>query len=294
MSTVKIQFRKGLPQKAVAVPTLPDPSRVSRPKTFHQFIGQAGRGGLGNQRMTGVNRRVGLRFQLKSQANTVEVCGAVRDVLENLGEDPVFEDPEEPDGPLSAGLDALYDSLRPIYMIDGLAAEYNGRFTRSDVYMLMSRIIRNALMLGSDWVIGSEASWRFTDEAFQTRSSEVFGDKMTTAFPELAVGDPDFGIAERTCNVLDLALRRLASMYNSQSKDRDLGPNGEMLTPGECIRLAYTALDTACDYGVVPNDPSSAFMLVRKECYDQYKAMGEGVFGPLNVPGGPVPWSWAG
>jgi hypothetical protein len=218
-------------------------------------------------------------------------------------EDPAVEDPgpvPEPhidldEGPLAAGLNALGTVARHLWGIDFFAAKINRRFTRSDVYNLMAAVIVRAIVKGEGWVAGSMPSWRFTAEAFQTRASEISGDKMTTEFPVFENKmHPELGLAQGLCSVMDIVLRRLVGQCNEQESDRDLGPDGEVLTSGECVRLAYVALDAATDIGIVPGDADSVFMKVRKEVYAQYNAMGEGLFGSWSHPGTPVPWSWGG
>jgi hypothetical protein len=232
----------------------------------------------------------------------------VNDVMARLGELEIREDPDcedpgpvpEPrieleEGPFADGLNALGTVARHLGDIDVSIAKINRRFTRSDVYNLMASVIMGAFIRGEGWIAGSERSWRHTAEAFRTRASELLGDAMTTEVPVFENKmHPELGLAQGVCSVMDIVLRRLVGQYNNQESDRDLGPNGEYLTSGECVRLAYVVLDAATDTGVVPDDADSVFMKVRKEVYDQYTEMGEGVFGSWSHPGGPVPWSWGG
>lgn len=208
--------------------------------------------------------------------------------------EPVVADPPpQYDGPFSAGLAGIENMLNIAEQVDGIAAVLCWRFTRADVYAAMAEVIERHVGYGSDWVLGSEDSWRWTAEAFRTRAAELNGDKMTTKIPALTVTSvADFGIGERALLALDLIVREVAGQYGQQRGDADLGPNGELLTTGECVRLCYCALNSAIKTGVLPNE--GAFQDVRKELYAQYNAMGEGRFGPFNVPGGPVPWSWGG
>ena len=229
-----------------------------------------------------------------------EMFGDTDEILVEPEPVPEFVAPGYPlsSGPLVSAISGVSDIYHYALMVSDFSANIDNRFRRADVYELMARIIRFAIDTEADWVKGSAPSWRFTKEAFLTRSSELLGDAMTTEFP-VFVSVPssngiDYGVTAHFFNMMTTVIRRLVGQLVSQEGDRDLGPNGELLTGGECVRLAYTALDAVTDMRIVPGDADSSFMKVRMECYNQYKAMGEGVFGPWAHPGGPVPWSWAG
>ena len=243
-----------------------------------------------------------------SQEDKLEIMEIFRDLVGG-GDDPVVVQPEpepepadpslpDPNGPFAPALGGVVSVYQYLTIVNDFSAERDGRFTRSDIYRLMASVIEFGLTSGADWVLGSEQSWRFTKEAFITRASEVSGDVMTTEFP-LFVSVPssngvDYGVTAHFFNLMTTALRRLKSQLIAQSGDRDIGPNGEILTNGECVRMCYVALDSITDMKIVPSDRASNFMKVRMECYNQYKAMGEGVFGPWAHPGSSTAWSWAG
>jgi len=209
-------------------------------------------------------------------------------------------DPPDPgptlNGPFEAAIYGLYTVYDWVSFLNGSSARIENRFTRSDIYTMMAEAISTAIDFNAEWVIGSVPSWRYTKEAYQTRASELLGDKMTTEVPTFvsqpqALSPIDYGVTEAFVNKLDLVLRRLVGSFTDCATDRDVGPNGEILTPGECVRLGYNFIDAITDNGLVPNDAGSNFMRVRKELYDQYRAMGEGVFGPFSRIVGPTPWS---
>lgn len=196
----------------------------------------------------------------------------------------------------SNGLDIVSEWL---WFVNSFSVGINNRFTRSDIYTMMADFISMSLDDGAEWTVGSGPSWRFTKEAYRTRSSEILGDKMTTELPELVsverpMTDVDYGVTEALFNKIDIVLRRLVGGFERQTSDRDKGPMGELLTTGECVRLGYIFLDALTDTDLAPGGADSNFMKVRMECYKQYKGMGEGVFGPFGNPGGSVAWSWAG
>ena len=212
---------------------------------------------------------------------------------------PIVVPEPTPVGPFDVGMNGLNVVSEWLWFFNSHSLEVKNRFTRSDIYSMMAEFISMSLDDGAEWTVGSGPSWRFTKEAFQTRASEILGDKMTTEVPELVsidrpMSDVDFGVTEALFSKVDLLLRRLVGGFNRQTDDRDKGPMGELLTTGECVRLGYIFLDALTDTGLAPDDDSSTFMKVRKECYTQYKAMGEGTFGPFTNPGGTVAWSWAG
>ena len=202
-------------------------------------------------------------------------------------------------GPLNSAMGGLLEVSGYVELANNFSVSKMNRFTRSDVYTLAAIMIAKGMRERASWMRDSAPSWRFAAEAFQTRASEVSGDRMTTEWLELESHEQfgtgvDLGVTEHACNMLSLILRKTAGQLEAQTSDRDLGPSGEVLTGGECVRVAYTALDALIDAKILPGEASSVFMKVRKEMYAQYKAMGEGVFGSWSHPGTPVPWSWAG
>lgn len=202
-------------------------------------------------------------------------------------------------GPFDTAMDGLSTVSDWLWFVNTFSMEINNRFTCSDIYTMMADFISMGLDNGAEWTIGSGPSWRFAKEAFRTRASELLGDKMTTELPvltatDLPMTDIDFGVTEALFNKIDIVLRRLVGGFVRQTEDRNKGPMGEILTTGECVRLGFIFLDAITDTGLAPDHKDSNFMKVRMECYNQYKGMGEGVFGPFGNPGGSVAWSWAG
>lgn len=214
--------------------------------------------------------------------------------------EPIVPIPQGPDksGPLAAASVNMGEVYQYLWLVNDFSAERGNRFTRSNIYELMADVIDYGINSEADWVEGSVPSWRFTKEAFMTRASEISGDVMATEFPTFksykSSNGVDYGVTAHLFNMMTAVMRRLVGQFLAQSEDRNLGPNGELLTNGECVRLAYVALDAITDMKFVPATADSTFMKVRMECYNQYKAMGEGVFGPWSHPGGSTPWSWAG
>jgi len=210
--------------------------------------------------------------------------------------EPVYDGQPDPAGPFAAGASGMFLVYQWLWFVNDFAASIGNRFTRSDIYTMMAQAVAIGIDNQAQWTVGSVPSWRFAKEAYQTRASELIGDKMTTEIEVFksttqALSDIDYGVTENLLNKLDLVLRRLSGSFSECSTDRDLGPNGELLTTGECVRLGYNFLDVITDFKLVPDTADSNFMKVRKELYDQYRAMGEGSFGPFTRLGTPAPWS---
>ena len=190
-------------------------------------------------------------------------------------------------GPLDGPIDGMDELVDSIAFFNAFSAKIGNRFTKSAVYDMMAKFISAGIDSGAWWTVGSVPSWRYVKEAFQTRSSQLFGDKMTTGV--LPVVTAGYGETESLLNKTDIVIRRLFSMFSQQAGDRDLGPDGEQHTTGECVRICYVFLDAITDEGLVPNDAESNFTKVKAEVYDLYDKLGEGVFGPFTFPPGYVP-----
>ena len=232
-----------------------------------------------------------------------ELVALIREVISGSQPEPTPQPAEEeigPDltGPLGVALRGLMKAQHYAWAVNEFAASRKNRFRRCDVYDLL--VYLNQLMADNEepWVTGNESTWRWTNEALMTRSSEVSGDAITTEWQPVEshsiLGGPDYGVAERLANWLDLAMKKLIGCYLDQSTDSDLGPKGESMSSGDQLRLCETFLDFLTDSKLVPDGKDSAFVKVRYEIREQYKAMGEGVFAPWSHPGGTVPWSWGG
>jgi hypothetical protein len=200
-------------------------------------------------------------------------------------------------GPFAAGLEEAGQWLSWVAKFDSICVRNGNRFTRSAVYIAAAEMIEGAIDVGEPWIGNSERSWRSAAEAYRTRAAEVGGDHMTTEvepFVEIpsGFGGHKYGVGEALMNRFGVAVRKMASAWKDAISDDDRGPEGEDHTVGECVRMTYVAIDAMIDARMVPG--AGAFQDVRREVYAQYKDMGEGVFGPFHVPGGPVPWSWGG
>lgn len=213
---------------------------------------------------------------------------------------PAPTEPEPaPSGVLAPGLAGLLVATQYLWAANDFAAQLGNRFRRCDVYDMLVYLVEMSMEAGEVWVQDSPGSWRWTKEALMTRSSEISHDMLTTEWPVLeshtqAMSTVDYGITERLANLLDLLLRKMSGAWQRQHADRDRSATGEPLSNGDCLRLCWDLLDFLTDHKLVPTDSGSAFMRVRAEVRSQYKALGEGSFGPYAAPGGSQPWSWAG
>ena len=236
-----------------------------------------------------------------------EILADLADRLDTMERQNAVIGTTPPDFSLAASYpigSALAGVLPYLDVIDIACSRHHNRFTRSAVYTLLADLIETGLAYET-WVAGSEPSWRSAMEALRTRAAEVAGDHIGTDVPVFTPpsgdvsgsaahylpGGNSYGVLEHACNVLGSMLRPVMAQYKAQSKDRDLGPAGEQLTVGECLRICETAIAKLITQGVLP--AAGAFRSVRYELRSQYTAMGEGVFGPINIPAGDVPWSWA-
>lgn len=215
--------------------------------------------------------------------------------------EPISKPELEPSsvGPLAGALEGATTFNEYAWLINDFSVSVGNRFTRADVYRLLVEMIYKMEAMEEPWIAHSENSWRFCREALMTRASEIEGDAFTTEWPLMkshvqAMAELDYGVAEHYMNISDVVMRKITGMYISQRGDKDIGAQSEPLTNAECVRLCYVFLDVLIDTKIVPDDADSNFMKVRKELYAQYKAMGEGTFGPWSHPGGSTPWSWAG
>lgn len=203
-----------------------------------------------------------------------------------------IEDPPQPTpgllGPAIAALDGYVDVLA---FIDSFLSQNEDAVTRSGLYVLMAQIIEDAVGCGAEWTVSSTSSWVATAQAYRTRAAEI-GPEIATIIEPL--GPSRYGAGEYACNNLSLMLRYFVGRAESYANDHDVAEDGSPLTVAECIRVCHGVFKWMSKADIVPWDDGSAFAVVEQELKNQYIAMGDGIFGPIHIPGGSVPWSWAG
>lgn len=216
------------------------------------------------------------------------------DVLAQLVEDPDVVEPPYSEGPFAAARAMVAEILGAVSFFDNELVEKQNKVTRADLYRIMSDYIDQAISFDDDWVRDSRGSWDSAAQAFRTRAAELGRDLNTEVEVDTFGPSEQFSAGERLLNVLSLAMRRLEGRKRAWSEDYDTGVGDQPLTVAECIRLCFALFEWLEKSNIVPFDDGTAFTLVKDELYNQYTAMGDSIFGPINVPGGSVPWSWAG